>query len=245
MSTITKILILAAVLVGGTALYRGAMNFMAPSTSSGMALEPTVAPALVEKVMAEEVATATPIPTPIPTPMMEVMVDLKSLNMEGIIDALSKEGMVAQNRQIFGDSWVTKSGGPVTGVLPEGYNVLVISSDPASYESKEVKFGTKAEGFLAVIVTDSKEFKINNISYNEQNGHRNVSAYALKAAASGEELQNFALNLATYEWAKEHKPVLFFANGAKVVKANASTVKDSSSKEEMREVITDLLAKQK
>jgi len=244
MSTITKILVLAAILIGGTAIYRGIMNFMIPPVSAQMVLEPTVEPSLVEKVMAEEIATATPIPTPSPTPMTEVVVDLKSLDLKSIVDALSDQGMVAYNRQIFGDSWVTKSG-PVTGVLPEGYNVLVISGDSAMFDNGKVKFGTKADGFLAVVVTDSKEFKINNISYNEQNGHRNVSGYALKVDASGEELQNFALNLATYEWAKEHKPVLFFANGAKVVKANASTVKDSSSKEEMRTVITDLLSKQK
>jgi hypothetical protein len=245
MGTITKLLIVAAVLIGGVAIYRWAGNTLAPAISEGMVLEPTLQPDLVEKVMAEEVATATALPTPSATPMAEVVVDLKSLDMKSIIDALSNQGMVVYNRQLFGDSWVTKSG-PVSAKLPDGYNVLVISSDSASVENGKLKFGTKAEGFLAVIVNpNSQDFVINNIGYNAESGHRNVSAYALKVDASGEELQNFALNLATFEWSKEHKPIMFFADGVKVIKANASTVKDMTSKEEMRTTISNLLSKQK
>jgi hypothetical protein len=122
-----------------------------------------------------------------------------------------------------------------------GYNVLVLSSDSASFANSEVSFNSNPEGFLAVIVTNSPEFTIDNISYNSENQHRNVSGYALKIEATGADLQNFALNLAAFEWSKEHKPFLFFANNGKVVKAAANVTKNINSEQELRSLIAGLL----
>jgi len=249
MSTVTRISVILSVILVAFAIAKSNWSLTPFGASANLAPEPTLAPEAIQaaEAAAKEADTAgvasaeeaSFTPTPSPTPI-EVKVDLTTLEMGPIIEALSKGGLVVANRQIFGDSWVTKTG-QVTGTLPEGYNVLVISSDAASFQNKEISFATKAEGFRAVVVTTQSEFVINNIAFNPQNGHRNISAFALKVEGSQEEVTDFAVNLAAYEWAREHKPTMFFAVGAKVVKASASTVEDISSKEDLRGVLLSLL----
>lgn len=212
----------------------------ATATATAVAAKAAPAKPAVKVVTKVVVATAVPAAVVQPTQPPQVEVDLKSLDLTAIINALSAKGMKVDSRQIFGDSWVTQSG-PVKGTLPAGYNVLVLSSDAASFANNEVNFNSSPEGFLAIVVTNSPEFTIDNISYNSENQHRNVSGYALKINATGADLQNFALNLAAFEWSKEHKPYLFFSANGKVVKAAANVVKDINSEQELRTFISGLL----
>jgi len=203
---VLKILVLVLVLVGLFFAVRWLISYgKAPYDAAVAQVPPTATPTPADPAVKAEVETeaeAEVLETTEPP-----MVDLSDLDLAEILAYLRDENFLFYNQHLFGETW-TQVNGDVVASLPEDYNVTVLSSDPARLMVEgSVLYQDMEQGFLAVIV-GSEDIRIKDVGFSDVNDHRNVSGYALAVKLSGAELQEFAIELAAFEWSREFKPAL-------------------------------------
>ena len=239
---VLKILVLVLVLVGLFFAVRWLISYGKAAPDATVAqIPPTATLAVVAPIASTPTVVPTvSVPASIASEKTEIV--LADLNLEEILAYLRDEDLLFFNQHLFGESW-TQVNGDVVASLPEGYNVTVLSSDPARLAvDGSVFYQDMEQGFLAVIV-GSEDIRIKDVGFSDVNDHRNVSGYALPVKLTGAELQEFAIELAAFEWSREFKPalVIYFADTAELHVLRDSEV-ENPSEASLVSLIGDLFA---